>query len=74
MKLSKSLTGVKLKITKLKMPNAEKSRLVSLGLEEDNEIVIENFSFFGGSMLVKTGNLRIVMRTELAEKIEVENA
>lgn len=73
MKLDKSVIGVKMKIKKLKMPVSEKSRLISLGINEGDEIVVESFSLFGGSVLLKAKNLKVVMRKELAEKIEVEN-
>ena len=73
MKLCKELLGVKVKIKKLNMPSSERSRLIALGIDEGVCITLENLSIFGSSMLVRVDNLRVVMRSELASKIEVEN-
>lgn len=72
MKLSKADKGVRAEVKKVEVSPAERNRLAALGIAEGLEVIPERSSAFGSSILVRAGVVRVVLRTELADKIEVE--
>ncbi len=69
MTLSNGKTGEKIRVKDIKEKNLN-TRLLSLGLCKGDDCVIENIA--NGNILIKTLETKIVISTNLAEKIEIE--
>lgn len=69
MKLSQVKLNQKVVVQKLNLKADVKNRLISLGICENKEIIVEKTSFLGGTLLVKVGDIRIIMQKSIAERI-----
>lgn len=71
MKLTEYDRGCKVKVTKLNAPSALKQRLISFGIMKEAIIEILEHAPAKSTIEVKVGKMRIALRAQEAEYIEV---
>lgn len=71
MKLSELEIGKQATVEKIELKPSEKGRLFTLGIAKGAVITVERYSALKSSLLARVGAVRVIMRTELADNIEV---
>lgn len=71
-KLSQCSKGEKLKILKLDAESGLKQRLISFGIMKEAIVEVIGQSVAKSTIEIKVGKMRIALRSQEADKIEVE--
>lgn len=71
MKLSQIKIGESCEIIAVNLPHAECSRLASLGIKSGVRVEVLAFSLFKSGVLISFQGVRVGIRHELAQNIEV---
>ena len=72
MKLCQVMFNQKVKIKKIETQENVSKRLYEMGLYVGAYVVCVKYSLFKSSILIATATSKLVLRSDLAEKIEVE--